>query len=663
MKKSNQPVGREGDADLGMRRAITRRDFINGVATTVGATLACPLLSGTSAQAADTQVSEHSPPALTGIRGTAPGSFQIAHGLRDGGPWNGAAVDSHESYDLVVVGAGVSGLSAAHFYRQFHGAKARILLLEPQDDFGGHARRNEFRLGAKRLIGYGGSEQLYPGPAAFSPDARGLLTDLGVDTTVFRRAFDQSLYRSLGLQEGLFFDQKTFGKDQLVTGEGVVPWGEFLARTPLAASVQADLLRLYTQPTDYFAGFTVEQKLSRLERLSYAEYLLTVVKVDAAVLPYFNTRFHRLEVVGADATPALSAWLTYQMPGFDGLGLPSDPAAQLAIARRAGGLAWLEAEMNDMVRRAGSNDAPDIFHFPDGNASIARLLVRSLIPDAVPGHDMNDIVTSQVRYPALDQRDSSVRIRLGSTAVRVQNIANPGGQSFVDVVYAKGGAMTRVRARHCVLACYQAMIPFLCPELPTAQREVMHEYGVRAPLVYTNVLLANWRSWHKLGIHHVHALNGYHTEVKLDFPVSLGSYTCARTPDEPIVLHLEKSMVKPGLSRRNQHRAGRGELLATDFRTFEREIRSQLADILGPGGFDPARDIKAITVNRWPHGYASFGRDSLVDPNWSAGQTPWDLARQPFGRVTIACSDAGPMPLLQCAIDQALRAVKELPAA
>jgi spermidine dehydrogenase len=186
--------------------------------------------------------------------------------------------------------------------------------------------------------------------------------------------------------------------------------------------------------------------------------------------------------------------------------------------------------------------------------------------------------------------------------------------------------------------------------------------GVKAPLVYTNVLISNWHSWRKLGVHHILALNSFHTEAKLDFPVSLGKYSCSKTPDDPIVLHLEKTPLKPGLPRREQHRIGRYELLSTTFDSFERNIRDQLGRMLGPGGFDPAQDIKAITVNRWPHGYA-MGRDPLADPHWSEQETPWVIGRKPFGRITIANSDSDAVALTQVAIDQALRAVRELDAA
>jgi spermidine dehydrogenase len=166
----------------------------------------------------------------------------------------------------------------------------------------------------------------------------------------------------------------------------------------------------------------------------------------------------------------------------------------------------------------------------------------------------------------------------------------------------------------------------------------------------------------KLGVSRISAPAGYHTSVGLDLPVSVGGYACPRSPEEPIVLHLSKTPCSPGLPAREQHRVGRIELLSTPFERYEREIRSQLARLLGPGGFDPARDIAAITVNRWPHGYA-YQYNSLWDEFWREGRIadqPCLRARRPHGNVAIANADAGAYAYTDGAIDQAHRAVEEL---
>ncbi|HVD76957.1 MAG TPA: hypothetical protein VNH43_05075, partial [Vicinamibacteria bacterium] len=299
------------------------------------------------------------------------------------------------------------------------------------------------------------------------------------------------------------------------------------------------------------------------------------------------------------------------------------------------------------------------FHFPDGNASVARLLVRGLVPAAVPGRTADDLVTARVDYSRLDEAGAPVRVRLNSTAVRVRHRGDAATAPDVEVTYARGGKLRTVRGKKCILACWHTVMPYICPELPDAQKKAL-AYGVKVPIVYTNVLVRNWTSFQKLGVHHVYAPGSYHSSVNLDLPVSLGDYHAPRSPEEPILLHLMRTPCRPGLPARDQHRAGRVELQGTSFATFEREIRDQLGRILGPGGFDPARDIRAITVNRWAHGYA-YQYNSLFDPFWlEGGEPPCVTGRKPCGRIAIANADSGAYAYTDGAIDQAHRAVGEV---
>jgi spermidine dehydrogenase len=303
----------------------------------------------------------------------------------------------------------------------------------------------------------------------------------------------------------------------------------------------------------------------------------------------------------------------------------------------------------------GGKEEPYIFHFPDGNASIARLLVRSLIPEAIPGSTMEDVVTAKADYSKLDAANSTLRIRLNSTVVHVQH-ANV--MKEVQIAYVRGGKLQTVAAKNCVLACYNGMIPYLCPELPEKQKEAL-SYLVKMPLVYSHVALRNWASFAKLNVHHIVAPGGYHTYTALDFPVSLGQYQFPSNPQEPAVLFMLRTPCKPGLPQRDQNRAGRAELLQTPFSRFERNIRDQLGRMLGGAGFDPTKDIEGITVNRWAHGYA-FAPNPLFDPRWKEEEKPWVIGRKPFGRIAIANSDAGASAYTDVAIDQAWRAVSEL---
>jgi spermidine dehydrogenase len=620
------------DRTLGMNRSITRRDFLNGVGLTVGGSL----LESPVARAMGLLAPDRYPPALTGLRGSHDGSWEVAHSMRDGQAWEDGH-DTGESYDLVVLGGGISGLAAAYFYRKAMGSGARILVLDNHDDFGGHAKRNEFTHEGRTFIGYGGTQSIDT-PASYSSEASALLKDLAIDTQRFYQAFDSELYSSLQLSSGTFFDRETFGEDRLVVRPRGGSWADFAARAPLAPDARKDLVRLYEEEIDYMPGLSEGEKKKKLAKTSYLAFLQDSAKVHPEVVKYLNARPHSLYGMGIDGVPAIDCW-SLGYPGFQGMKLSKGDDPGLSATAKP------------------KPDEPYIFHFPDGNASIARLLVRSLIPGSASGSTMEDIVTAKMDYGALDGA-SPVRVRLRSTGVRVKHRGNPESATEVDVVYVRDGRAEKVRGSHVVLGCWNAVVPYLCPEIPKEQRDAL-AYGPKVPLVYTNVFIRNWTSFQKLGVQSVYSPSGYHTGVTLDFPVSLGSYHHPRSPQEPMVLHLTRTPCSPGGSSREQHAAGRYDLLSTTFETFEREIREQLARVLGGGGFDPAKDILGITVNRWPHGYA-YEYNSLWDPEFAPGQAPFEIARKPFGRIHIANSDAGAYAYTNAAIDQAYRAVSEI---
>jgi spermidine dehydrogenase len=628
------------DRELGMGRGITRRDFLNGMAVGVGGALGAETLLAAAAldDFAPEIAAGYYPPALMGMRGNHDGTFTFAHRLRDGGSWDsdGAAVSTGETYDLVVVGGGISGLAAAYFYRKSAGSDARILILDNHDDFGGHAKRNEFRVGNRMVLSYGGTQSI-ESPGKYSDVAKGLIREIGIETERFYKDYDSKLYSKLGT--AAFFDKETFGEDRLITGMNATPWPEFLAKAPLSDVARRDIARVYVEKVDYLAGLSKEDKRAKLAKISYADYLTKFCKVHPEALPFFQTFPHDLYGVGIDAVSALGCfesgddYESFTYPGFGGLDLGEH-----------------------------EKEEPYIFHFPDGNASVARLLVRALIPGAMPGKSMDDVVTARADYSKLDVDGAAVRIRLNSTVVHVEHTgsgdASSGALKTVSIAYMRGKKLQSVQAKNCVLACYNGMIPYICPSLPQQQKEAL-SYLVKTPLVYTHVALRNWTSFAKLGARQIVAPGAYHTHTALDFPVSIGEYAFPSKPEEPMVLFMLRTPCKPGLPMRDQFRMGRIELMDTPFSKFERNIRDQLGRMLGGTEFDPARDIEGITVNRWAHGYA-YTPNSLFDPDWKEEEKPWVIGRKPFGKIAIANSDAGANAYTNEAIDQAWRAVGEI---
>jgi spermidine dehydrogenase len=644
-----------------MDARITRRDFLNGLALAAGAAVLPSIVPPEmwAAVAADLEAQDvpgYYPPGKTGLRGSHAGSFETMHKVRDVAFWEDApkAVDTGETYDLAIVGGGISGLAAAHYFRKAAGGQARVLILENHDDFGGHAKRNEFRTGGRTILGFGGTYSI-ESPSPYSAIAKGLIEELGIDVPSYHKYVKKDLYRSLGLKSRIFFDKETFGVDKLVANpahsgadesgltdeRGEADLRDFLQEAPLSAKAKEDFQRLLTEAKDYFPGFSSDEKKARLARISYAEYLTDTIGVSDEIVKLFQAYPHPLFGLGIDAVAAQDAW-GLEMPGFSGLKLDPTPGKG----------------MNRDAVRSGEAEKY-FFHFPDGNASIARLLVRKLIPAAIPGSSATDVVLAKADYSKLDEPSSSTRIRLNSTVVKVNHRGDPASAKEVDVTYFTENKLKTVRAAHCILACWHVVIPYIAQELPDAQKEALAS-AQKVPLLYNNVLVRNWSAFQKLGARGIYAPGMYHTSVNLDLPVSIGGYECTKSPDEPIVVHMMKAACEPGRPAREQHKLGRIQLYTTMFEAYERNIREQLARMLGPGGFEPARDILEITVNRWPHGYA-YEYNSLADPFWlEGGETPCQVARRPFGRMAIANSDAGAYAYTDCAIDHAHRAVQEL---
>lgn len=640
---------RDRDDELGMGRRITRRDFLDGVALSVGGlALGGSVLSacGSAGDAATLETPDLSPypPALTGMRGSTDPALAVPHQVVDGALWKtaGTPKPTGETYDLVVVGAGVSGLSAAYLYRCEHPG-ARVLVLDNHDDFGGHARRAEFHDG--RLIGYIGTQSI-DSPSTFSRETLGLLADIGVRLRAFEKHYDQSFFERHGLTKwAAVFDRETWGREHVAIAGDDTPMEEFLRDAPMAPEAKADLAMLYEAPKDWMPGLSDAEKKETLSRITYAQYLQDVVKVHPDVLTYLYQESTGEWGYGIDAIGAIDAWAE-EYPGFAGLGLD-----------------WSRPSRHNSpsIKRGWNANDPYIYHFPEGVAGVTRLLVRALVPGALLGSTMEDEVLARLDYARLDDPGNDVRIRLGSPVVRVRHVGAPAAAREVEVAYVSDGAARSVRARGVVLACWYSMIPYICDELPGVQKQAMR-FMTRIPMVYASVAIRSRRAFERLGLAGVYTTSprAFWSYAMLDYPVSMGGYEYPSGPDEPVLLHLSASPTEPGMPPREGVRAGRWKLYGMSFADIEREIRELLARGLGAGGFDPAADITAITVGRWAHGYSFEYASPWDNAFYPDGPLPGDVAARPFGRIAMAGTDKRSEAYMDSAIDSAYEAVNQL---
>ena len=622
---------------------INRRDFINGFALslTAGTTLSPFELLANENLALS---SAYYPPAMTGMRGSHKGSYEIAHSLA----WAGTKFDEpkHQTdtkYDLIVVGGGLSGLSAAYFYRQRYGKDAKILVIDNHDDFGGHAKRNEFTVDGEKLIGYGGSQSIDT-PSSYSAPAKKLLKDIGVITERFYDYYDQDFFGARNLKRGLYFSNDLYGKDHVVENllrahlnKNNKELIDILSKLPLANESKKALINLLKSKKNYLQDEpSLAKRIALMRATSYSDFLRKFVEVPEEVVLLYRDSHRGLWGVGWDALSTLEAYKA-NMPGTRYLDLEVK-----------------STNPHNMYDR----EEPYIFHFPDGNAGVARALVNKLIPDSMSVDTMEAQVKAKVDYNALDLKSSKVRIRLNSSVVKVEHTSN---QKSVNVVYINNGKSYRVVGRHVVMACYNNMLPHLCPELPIEQKEALN-YATKIPLVYISIAVRNWRAFSNLGFHSItipqpklmHSFG-------LDFPVSMGDYNFPQNPNQPTILHGTYVPTDPdkGLSAKEQAINGRRQLYEISFAQFERDIIEQMQGSLKGGGFDAERDIAGITVNRWPHGYAWEYNDYSDPAEYNPYNGPHIKGRARIGRISIANSDASAYAYVDGAIDAADRAVNE----
>ncbi|NNK33361.1 MAG: FAD-dependent oxidoreductase [Xanthomonadales bacterium] len=622
------------DRKLGMDRDIGRRDFLHDLSL---AALAVALPAGSRAEPTAPRplpgVPAGYPPTRTGMRGSHAGAFETAHALAREGKVFRDPVDLDEEYDLVVVGGGISGLAAAYYYRKRFGPDARVLILENHDDFGGHARRNEFHQGGAMRLSWGGTMNLeYP---MFSDTVNALLEELGVRIDELLEGYDFRYGNGPKGKPAVYFDPETYGRRELIRGfsfrggnsDGL---DDKIDRFPLSEKSRETLKAFYARRENLFAGRSDAEVERILSGVSYTGFLKKYGGLTDEAAELFVKTTHGYWGVGADSLSAAECI---------GAGLP--------IMHLLGSPA---------LSGSGDDDpGGEVAMFPDGNASLARLLVHALIPAVAPGSRAGNIALARFDYAKLDDAAHPVRLRLNATVVAAGN--DDGG---TRVSYVSGDRLLRVKSRHTVLACYHSIIPHLCPELPEPQKKAQ-KYQVKRPLILTNVLLRDSVAFDRLGLSGAYCPGRLHGALWPVKGVNTAGYRHGWEDDGavPVMFWGSVAPPDPGAPIREQHRASRALLQSMNFEDFEREVRTVLDGMLGPAGFDVREDILAITVNRWPHGYAYDYLD-LWDPEWPEGQAPHEIARRPFGNIAIANADAGADAYTHVAIDEAWRAVGEL---
>ena len=586
---------------LGLDTPISRRDFLNGSLAAAGSAIALPASSANS-------------DAFTGYGGVgdyarANGNtwsvVQAAHRLRDGGYSEGAIAVAQDAgqFDLIVVGAGIAGLSAAHRFRQLRGATARILILENHAMPGGEARQNEFDVDGTRLLGPQGSNDFgMPGQRSDS------LTDSFFaefalpreyqwqpwDSALRPLRFARDNYSNMdGFQEtqvdvGYFFDRAQ-GAEKPGWRRNI--WSSALKDTPYSDAARRDLLRWRADH-----GLLSETENRHLDRITYREYLEKVRGYDAAVTRMVEPIVGLLAGVSTDAA---SARLGRQ--------LVQDPARPMALS------------------------------FPGGNSTFPRALLRALLPAALPGRDFDSLLYGNVDFHALDSPNQNVRMRLASTVLRVRH--SGGNADEVMVVYEQGGEVFKVRAGQAVMASGGWVNKHLLVDMPEDLRAAYGQFGY-APALIVNVALRQWRFLYDLEITACRWFDdadgiGYCCNLRQNMVTD--RHAAPLHPDKPAVLSFYLGLAIPGLPAATQGMAARARLMNTSYTDFELMIRRQMLRLFGAGGFNPKRDIAAIVLNRWGHA-------RLIEPpgfhyGVDGKPSPLERVRQGYGRISMGHSE------------------------
>ncbi|MGA2100803.1 MAG: NAD(P)-binding protein [Candidatus Sulfotelmatobacter sp.] len=625
------------DKALGLDANITRRDFLNSSLLASGGLLLNPVSPAQLLAQAKESSAGSTNEDWTGYggvgdyansNGNTAAVLEAGHQIRDGvfESLPADVIDTGEIYDCVVVGGGISGLAAALMFQRKAGDGKTCLVVDNHPIFGGEAKRNEFLVDGRRLTGHQGSA-LFQVPYPHSFIAR-FYESIGLKTPRLEYQKWSGPEPEIRLERtpylgsapyGLYFGAK-FGRPQGLWLAD--PWGKKLEGAPISEKTKEELLR-YQSPdparaqVPEYRGDAISR---RLDTMTLEDYLIERHGISRETVRTFLFDEGSAFGLGPDA---LSAYTEY---AFDALGPFEEDATQM---------------------------------FPDGNSGIARLIVKTMVPESIAGpSSLENICRGSVNFSALDRPGAAVRIRLDSTAVWVKHDGDPAKSESVTIAYARGGKTYRVKARSVVMAGGSWTTKHVVRDLPD-DRKAAYSQFYRSPCMVANVAVRNWRFLYKMGISGCQWFEGMGSYLQIRKLALCGTDSPTIGPDSPVVLTIKVLYPHPGRTAEDQGHLGRAEMISTPFREYERQIRQQFTDMFAASGFDGRRDIAGIILNRWGHAYASptpgfyFGKDGKPAPG--------DVLRAaPFGRIAFANVDLSGMPDHKSSIIEADRAVEQV---
>jgi spermidine dehydrogenase len=599
------------ERDLGLDCRITRRDFLDASLLAAGSAL---LSSPAPLAAAQTPASNPEWDGYGGIgdyarsHGNMWESIAAAHDLRDGKLADAAsrATDTGERYDLIIVGAGLSGLGAAWFFQKIRGGSC--LLLDNHPMMGGEAKRNEFEVDGVHLIGPQGSNDfgmrepggwageywrevgLPSGPESYEHQA---WADGIAPLEIPRDHYYFQLWADEFASHGFFFPEAD-GSLRLVRDA----FRSGLKETPWSEKLRADFLRWRSDPKVHEGD-----DLARwLDTMTYEELLVGKLGLDPEVARYADPIL--AGAAGGLGSDVISAQCAAQI-GMPGTGNGENHPVKLA----------------DIL--------PVVSAFPGGNDGIMRHVLKKLVTKAIDGEGFAGVLNGKIRFEELDREDNPTRLRLAATAIRVANRPDGG----VDVIYSQGGRLYRATAGGVVMAGGAWSSQYVVADAGAEYREAFKDF-VRAPMLVVNVALHRWRALYDLGITAASYRDKFGFSCNLRQSMVVGDYRPPLHPDKPTLLTFYASFERPGGSIAEQALSARTELLGRSYREYETLIREQLNRLFGRGGFDARRDVAGIILNRWGHAYVCPAPGFYFGRNGKPAAP--DVLRRPVGRVAFA---------------------------